>query len=197
KMPSEVERLLPRLEEIQKQSRGNASISLIYADACLRAGRHDKALEAFGEAAERDPAAFDRALEGVETIVKAAPKMGGAYLWRGRLHARRLRVDQAVADLQHAGRLDPRLSAQIIEAAEALRAQTPESHSCALLLADHYLAAGRDTEAARLLTEELERGRGRSEKLSLLVRLWKLSAARGDDESARHHLAEAIRLSPD
>jgi len=197
KMPNEVERLLPRLEEIQKQSRGNASISLIYADACRRAGRHDKALEAFGEAAERDPAAFDRALEGIETIVKAAPRMGEAYLWRARLHARRMRVDQAVADLQHAGRLEPRLSARIIEAAEALRAQTPESHSCALLLADHYLAAGKDAEAGRLLTEELDRGRGRSERLSLLVRLWKLSAARGEDDAARHHLAEAVRLSPD
>ena len=196
-MPGEAERLLPRLEEIQKQSRGSAPIALIYADACLRAGRHDKALAAFGEAARRDPSAFDRAFEGIEAIVKAAPKTGEAYLGRARLHAQRLRADLAVADLQQAGRLEPQLSAQIIEEAEALRTRAPESHACALLLADHYLAAGKDAEAARLLKEELDRGRGRGERLSLLVRLWKLSAARGDDDGARHYLAEAARLAPD
>src|SRR3989442_13590149 len=107
RMPSEAGRLLPRLEEIQKQSGESAPIALIYADACLRAGRHDKALAAFGEAARRDPSAFDRPFEGIEAIAKPAPKMGEAYLGRARLHAQRLRADLAVADLQQAGRLDP------------------------------------------------------------------------------------------
>ncbi|OLC53903.1 MAG: hypothetical protein AUH92_04995 [Acidobacteria bacterium 13_1_40CM_4_69_4] len=78
-----------------------------------------------------------------------------------------------------------------------MRSQTPESHACALLLADHYLATGKDAEAARLLKEELDRCRGRGERLSLHVRLWRLSAGRGDDDAARHHLDEAARLAPD
>src|SRR2546426_526781 len=51
KMPGEAERLLPRPEEIQKQNKGSATISLLLADACMRAGKHDRALAAYGEAA--------------------------------------------------------------------------------------------------------------------------------------------------
>lgn len=196
-MPGEAERLLPRLEEIQKQNRNSTPITLTFADACLRAGRHDKALAAFGEAARRDPSVLDRAFLGIEAIVKAAPGMGEAYLWRARMHAQRLQIDQALADLKEAARLAPRLGSQIIEEAEALRARTPESHATTLLLADHYVAAGKDAEAARILKEALDRGGARPERLAVLVRLWRLAATRGDEDAARQHLSEAALLSPD
>ncbi len=197
KMPGEAERLLPRLEEIQKQNKGSAPITLLLADACLRAGKHDRALVAYGEAARRDPGLADRALSGIETVVKAAPKTGEAYLWRARIRAQRMLVDRALVDLDEAARLKPELWPQIIEEAEALRARAPESHACAILLADHYAASGKESEAARVLTDQLTTGGGKGERLALLVRLWRLAAARGDDETARQHLAEAYRLAPD
>ncbi len=197
KMPDEAERLLPRLEEIQKQNKGSAPITVLLADACLRAGRHDRALQAYGEAARRDPGLADRALAGIEAILKSDPKMGEAYLWRARFLSQRMLVDQALNDLHQAGRLNPGLGPQIIEEAEALRARAPEAHACALLLADHYAAASRDGDAVKVLGDQLEKGGGKNERLALLVRLWRLSAARGDDDGARHYLAEAQHLAPD
>ena len=196
-MPGEAERLLPRLEEIQKQNRNCTPIALTLADACLSAGRFDKALAAFGEAARRDPSAQERACAGIEAVVKAAPKMGEAYLWRARMHAQRMQVDQALADLKEAARLAHQLGPRIIEEAEALRERAPESHAVTLLLADHYVAAGRDAEAARILHEALDRGGARAERLAVLVRLWRVAAAGGDEDAARQHLSEAARLSPD
>ena len=197
KMPGEAERLLPRLEEIQKQNKGSATISLLLADACMRAGKHDRALAAYGESARRDAGLIERALQGIEAVLKAAPKMGEAYLWRGRLRAHRMLVDQALADLHQAARLKPELWPAIIEEAEALRARAPESHGCALLVADHHAASGKESEAVRVLTDQLQKGGSKSERLPILIRLWRLSAARGDEEAARQYLAEAARLAPD
>ena len=196
-LPGEVDRLLPRLEEIQKQERGSTAISLIYADACLRAGRHVKALAAFGETARRDPSALDRASEGIEAVVKAEPGLGEAYLWRARMRAQRMQIDEALADLKEAAHLAHQLGPRIIEEAEALRERAPESHAISLLLADHYVAAGRDTDASRILREALERGGSRAERLAILVRLWRVAASGGDEDQARQYLAEAGKLSPD
>ncbi|MBI1950299.1 MAG: tetratricopeptide repeat protein [Acidobacteria bacterium] len=196
-LPGEVERLLPRLEEIQKQNRNSAPVSLMLADACLRAGRYDKALAAFGEAARRDPSLQDRACAGIEAVVKAAPDLGEGYLWRARMHARRMQVDLALADLKEAARLAHHLGPRIIEEAEALRERAPESHATILLLADHYVAAGKDAEATRILQEALARGGSRAERLATLVRLWRVAASGGDEDAARQYLSEAARLSPD
>src|SRR5262249_61896833 len=87
KMPEETERLVPRLEEIQKQNKGSAPITLLLADACLRAGRHERALQAYGDAARRDAGLADRALAGIEEILRAAPQLGEAHLWRAGLPA--------------------------------------------------------------------------------------------------------------
>src|SRR4029077_13395172 len=86
---------------------------------------------------------------------------------------------------------------EIIAEAEGLRARAPESHGCALLLADHYAATGKEAEAIRVLVEQVDRSAGRSERLAILVRLWRLETAAGDDEAARMHLAEAHRLAAD
>ncbi|HKB07718.1 MAG TPA: hypothetical protein VKF61_05505, partial [Candidatus Polarisedimenticolia bacterium] len=197
KLPGEVERLLPRLEEVQKQTKASGSISLILADACLRAGRHDRALAAYGEAGRRDSALVERALKGVEAILEAAPKMAEAHLWRARFRSHRMQFDEALVDLHQAAQLQPELWPAVVEEAESIRARSPESHACALLLADHHSASGKEGEAVQILTEQLVKAAGRSERLAILVRLWRLASTRGDDEEARQHLAEASKLAPD
>src|SRR5262249_37726153 len=111
--------------------------------------------------------------------------------------AHRLLVDEALADLHEAARLKPELGPEIIAEAEGLRARAPESHGCALLLADHYAAAGREPDAIRILNEQIEGSAGRSERLTVLIRLWRLETASGDEEAAQKHLAQASRLAAD
>ncbi|HEX9427846.1 MAG TPA: tetratricopeptide repeat protein [Candidatus Polarisedimenticolia bacterium] len=197
KIPRELDRLLPRLEEIWKQNRSAPQIALVFGQASLKAERYDKSLAAFEEAAQRDSALFDAAFEGFEAIVNAQPKMGPAYLARGRAHASRMRVDMALADFDRAARLDAELLPAIVQDLEALRTRLPDSFPCALLLGDLTLALGKDNEAIRLYQEELDKGWGRSERLSLLIRLWRMAAAAQDDDAARRHLEEASRLAPD
>src|SRR2546425_1477905 len=98
--------------------------------------------------------------------------MGEAYLWRGRLRALRMLVDRALADLQQAARLQPELWPAIIEEAEALRARAPESHGCALLVADHNTASGKESEAeirARAPAERSEEHTSELQSLAYLV----------------------------
>ncbi len=197
KMPGEIDRLLPRLEEIWKQNRSSAQIALTFAYACLRARSYDKALVAFTEASQRDRTLFDATFEGFEAIVNACPKMGEACLARARAHAHRMRIDQALGDLDRASRLSPTLLPEILVEAEALRGRLPDSFPCAILLADLYVASDKENEATRLLKEEIEKGWGKNERLAMLVRLWRLALSAHDDEAARSHLEEAGRLAPD
>ena len=197
KLPGEAARLLPRLEEICKQQRGSPRLMLLFADACLKAGEHAKALAAFVEVQQKDASTTDTVFDGLEAIVTACPKMGEAYAARAHVHAQRMRADQALADLERAARLAPALMPSIIQEAEGLRARLPDSYPCAALLADLYAAAGRETEAIGLLKEEIGKGWGKEARLSILVRLWRLSSARKDDEAARGYLADAGRLAPD
>jgi tetratricopeptide (TPR) repeat protein len=197
KLPNEAERLLPRLEDICRQSRGNAQMQLLLAQASLRAGRHDKALGAFSEAARRDPALLDAAFEGYEVIVSACPRMARAYLERARVHAQRLRADMAIADLERACRLSPEVVPEVLQEAASLRSRFPDLAAGVVLLADLLVATGREAEARTLLEEESRGGWGGNERLAILVRLWRLAAARGDDEGARGLLQEAARLAPD
>jgi len=41
KIPGEIDRLLPRLEEIWKQNRTSSQIALVFAHACLKAGTRE------------------------------------------------------------------------------------------------------------------------------------------------------------
>ncbi|HXH28206.1 MAG TPA: tetratricopeptide repeat protein, partial [Candidatus Polarisedimenticolia bacterium] len=151
RIPAEADRLVPRLEEIWKQHRGNPQIAMAFAEVCRRAGRHDKAIQAYGDAASKDSALFDAAFEGFEAIVAERPDLGEAYLARGRAHAQRLRIDPALADLEQACRLDPKLLPAVLQETEALRARMPESYACLILIADLCVAGGRDADARRLL----------------------------------------------
>ncbi len=197
KMPNESARLLPRLEEIGRQSRGNPILQMVVAQAALSAGQHDRALVAFAEAARRDPALTDAAFEGFEAIVGARPDLGAAWLERGRAHAHRLRLDLALIDLQRAAQVDPNLGPAVLEAAEELRTRLPESCACLLLVADLLAAAGRDTESQAILRAGKDGGWSINERLAILVRLWRLAASRQEDEEAQACLAEARRIAPD
>jgi tetratricopeptide (TPR) repeat protein len=197
KLPNESERLLPRLEDICRQSRGNAQMQMLLAQASLRAGRHEKALEAFAEAARRDPALLDAAFEGYEVIVSACPRMARAYLERARVHGQRLRADMAIADLERACRLSPEVVPDVLQETASLRSRFPDLIAGVALLADLLLATGREAEARTLLEEEARRGWGGGERLAILVRLWRLAAARGDEEEARRLLQEASGLAPE
>jgi tetratricopeptide (TPR) repeat protein len=197
KTPGLAGRLLPRLEEIWKQARGNGRIALIVADACLRAGKHDRAVAAFNEAAQRDPDLLGAVERGLEGILSACPEMGEAFLARARTLAQRLRVDAARSDLDQAFRLTPHLLPDILAVTEDLRSRAPESAACALLLADLYIAARKETEATRVLLEESDRERSPAERLPIAIRLWRLALVQRDDDRAREHLEEATRLAPD
>jgi tetratricopeptide (TPR) repeat protein len=197
KVPDAADRLLPRLEELCSREPGNAHIAMILAETCLRAGQHAKALAAYDEAVRADPALLDAAFEGFEALVKANPKMGQAYLSRGRAHARRLRIEDAVRDLAQAGRLDPHLLPSALQAVEEMRSRHPESAACALVLADLWLAAGDSNQATSLLEAENRRGRESPERLSILMRLWSLAVGRDDQAAARVFMDQAMRLTKD
>jgi tetratricopeptide (TPR) repeat protein len=197
KTPGLAGRLLPRLEEVWKQARGNGRIALILAEACLRAGKHDRAVAAFNEAMQRDPELLGAAERGLEAVIDACPQMGEAFLARARTHAHRLRVDAARTDLDQSFRLTPHLLPDILAVTEDLRSRAPESAACALLLADLYIAARKETEATRVLLEESDRQRSPAERLPIAIRLWRLAMTRRDDDGAREHLEEATQLAPD
>ncbi|MCZ6694956.1 MAG: tetratricopeptide repeat protein [Acidobacteria bacterium] len=195
--PALAGKLLPRLEEISKQARGNARVSSVFAAACLRAGNHESAVEAYGESARADAELSSTALSGLNLIITARPDLGIAYLERGRIHASRLQIEEARADLDRAFSLVPQMIAEILEVAEQLRSQAPESAPGALLVADLYIAARRERDATKLLEEACERQLSKPERLAMTVRLWRLDLARHDDETARQHLEQALTLAPD
>ncbi|MFQ5843396.1 MAG: tetratricopeptide repeat protein [Planctomycetota bacterium] len=194
--PGEADRLLPRLEEIWKQSRGHARIALLFGRSCVRVSRHDRAIAAFSEAVLKDDASFEAAFRGLEEVIRVHPKMADAHLARARAHALRRRIDPAVSDFDRAFRLAPRLLPEIVRDVEALHAEMPDSMPCAVLLADLHIAAGNEPVARSVLSEQLGRARAAAERLALRIRLWRLALARRDDEAAREHLEEATRLAP-
>ncbi len=197
KVPDAADRLLPRLEDLCSREPGNAHIAMILAETCLRTGQHAKALVAYEAALRSDPSLLDEAFEGLEALVKASPKMGRAYLSRGRAHAQRMRIDDAARDFAQAGRIDPALLPAALQAVEELRSRHPESAPCALVLADLWLAAGESDQATSLLQEESRRGRESADRLSILLRLWWLAGRRGDQAAARGFIDQAMRLTPD
>ncbi len=195
--PDLAARLLPRLEEIWKQARTSGSVALVYADACLTAGEHEKAAAAFGDTARKDGSLQKQALEGLDRVIEARPDQGAAFLERARIHAARLRLEPARADLDRAFTLAPHRLTEILEVAETLHASAPESAPCAVLVADLLIAARREEDAKRRLEEASTRPRSPEEDLAVTIRLWRLALSRRDEEDARAHLEKALRLAPD
>jgi tetratricopeptide (TPR) repeat protein len=195
--PNESERLLPRLEEIWQQHRASAPIALLFARACVQAKRFERAVPALSEALDRDPSVTDEVAAALDAVVRGSPKSGEARLARGRAGARRLKIDEALADFDRAVRLAPALLPAVIQEMEAIRSRVPDAVACTLRLADLYGAVGRETDARALLRGQLDHGVSKGERLAILIRLWRLSAAAQDEESARAYLDEASTLAPD
>ncbi|MEE9292404.1 MAG: tetratricopeptide repeat protein [Acidobacteriota bacterium] len=195
--PNLAGKLLPRLEEIAKHARGNARVATVFADACLRAGKHERAVEAYGDAARADAEMAATSLKGLNVIIETCPDLGVAHLERGRIHASLLQIDEARSDLDRAFSLVPQMIAEILEVAERLHSKAPESAPGALLVADLYIAARRESDATKLLLDTCERELSEVERLAMTVRLWRLALARNDDEAVRQYLDQALALASD
>jgi thioredoxin-like negative regulator of GroEL len=197
RMPAQANRLLPRIEEIWNAHRDNGRIALLFAESCLAASQHKKALLGFIDAAAQEPSQLDTVMEGLEAITQASPEMGEAFLTRGRLHSRRMQLEQALADLGRAVQLAPRLLPLATAELEEMRGRFPDARACALLLADLYVAGDRDDDAATVLREESARCSDNDERIALLFRLASLEARCGHEEEAQTCLSEAGRLTRD
>jgi tetratricopeptide (TPR) repeat protein len=195
--PAQANRFLPRIEEIWNAHRDNGRIALLFAESCLAASQHKKALLGFIDAAAQEPSQLDAVMEGLEAIAQASPRMGEVFLTRGRLHSRRMQLQPALADLDRAVQLAPRLLPLVTAELEEMRSRFPDARACALRLADLYVAGERDDDAVTVLREELARCSDNDERIALLFRLASLEARCGREQEAHACLAEAGDLTRD
>jgi tetratricopeptide (TPR) repeat protein len=194
--PVDTDPLLNRLDELHRKHPGQTAMTLLLAEACARAGRHERAAHAYGEAAAADLALGDEALAGLDAILETNPRLPEVRLARARTRMRMLRAEPALADFAAAARLQPRLAPEVLRDVETLADQRPDWPECALLLADLLMAADRTADAEKHLEARLAGAAGGA-RLSMLLRLARCAAARGDADAARVHLADAARLSTD
>jgi tetratricopeptide (TPR) repeat protein len=195
--PTDAAGLLDRLEELHRRHPSLAPMTLLLAEACARAGQHERAARAYGEAAAGDLALGEEALLGLDTLLESNQRMAEAWLVRARIRLRLARNEPALADFAEATRLQPRLVPDVLRDVEGLAGQRPDWPECALLLADLYLAADRAADAEALLERRLPGTGARATRLPMLLRLARCAATRGDADAARARLAEAAGLTTD
>jgi tetratricopeptide (TPR) repeat protein len=195
--PQEAAGPMTRLEELYRRHADVGAVAILFAEAALRAGQHDQAATAYGEAAERDLALAEDAIMGLDAIVKLSPRLAGARLQRARVCLRLSRGEAALTDLSEAARLSPRLLAPILQQVERLEETRPDWPECTLLHSDLLLAAGRTTEAETLMSSALPRIDARQPRLQILLRLARCSAERQDEAEARRRVGEAAALAAD
>jgi tetratricopeptide (TPR) repeat protein len=195
--PQEAAGPMTRLEELYRRHADVGAVAILFAEAALRAGLHDQASTAYGEAAERDLALAEDALMGLDAIVKLSPRLAEARLQRARVCLRLSRGEAALADLSEAARLSPQLLSPILKEVERLEETRPDWPECTLLHSDLLLAAGRTTEAETLLSTTLPRTDARQPRLQTLLRLARCAAERQDEATARRRVGEATALAAD
>jgi tetratricopeptide (TPR) repeat protein len=195
--PQEAAGPMTRLEELYRRHADVGPVAVLFAEAAMRAGRHDQAATAYGEAAERDLALAEDALMGLDAIVKLSPRLAEARLQRARVCLRLSRGEAALTDLSEAARLSPRLLSPILKQVERLEETRPDWPECTLLHADLLLAAGRTTETETLLSAALPRTDARQPRLQMLLRLARCAAERQDEATARRLVGEAAALAAD
>jgi len=195
--PTDATGLLDRLEELHRKNPTLAPMTLLFAEACARAAQHERAARAYGEAAAGDLALGEEALHGLDALLESNPRLAEAWLVRARLRLKMAQSAPALADFTEAARLSPRLVPEVLRDVQGLAGQRADWPECALVLADLLLAADRAPEAEDLLSRRLPGAGARAVRLSMLLRLARCAATRGDDAAARARLAEAADLASD
>jgi len=195
--PTDAIGLLDRLEDLHRRHPALAPMTLLFAEACARAGQHERAARAYGEAAAGDLALGEEALLGLDALVESNPRMAEAWLVRARIRLKLAHNAPALADFTEAARLSPRLVPEVLRDIHGLAGQRPDWPECALVLADLLMAAERPAEAEDLLSRRLPGAGARAVRLPMLLRLARCAATRGDADAARARLAEAAGLTTD
>jgi tetratricopeptide (TPR) repeat protein len=195
--PEEAGGLIDRLDELYRRNPDQGAMALLLAEACARAGRHDRAALAYGEAAGRDLSLAEEALAGLDALIAASPRLAEAWLLRARVRLRLSRNEPALADFAETARLQPRLVPEVLRDVERLAGQRPDWPECALLLGDLLLAADRPADAETILERRLPSTGPRAARLQMLLRLARCAAARDDAGAVQARMQEASRFAAD
>jgi len=191
------EEILEILDEATKRDSGTARVALLAAEILARFGRETAAVRSFRKALERDSGMLETVLSGYNALLAKNGRLGEALLARAQALALRQEFDPAIADLELAVRATPSLAPEAISEALRLHERRPGSYRLVALLTDLLFAAGRLEEADAALESELKRKWNPADRLTLVVRLWRVRLARGETAAARKALAEAVTLAPD
>jgi tetratricopeptide (TPR) repeat protein len=195
--PAQATALLDRIESLYRAHPGEASMALMFAEACARAGQQERAARAYGEAAARDLESAPVAATGLDGLIASSPRLAECWWQRARARLRLSQNEAALADFAEAARLSPRHLPDVLRAVEELSAGRPDWPECTLLLADLMDSAGRGVEGDALLEKRLPGAGAPAVRLQILLRLAQGAAGRGDDATARRHLVEAASLATD
>jgi tetratricopeptide (TPR) repeat protein len=189
--------VLKVLEALSAKDSGTARVAFLSAEILARSGRLAAAVRAYRKALERDPGLLEAALKGYQILLEKDPQLGEARLARAQALVLRQEFAPALEELEGALRATPGAAREILDEALTLRQRWPGSYRLVTLITDLLMTGERLPEAAGILQEELQGSREPMERLSLLVRLWRIRLARGESGEARKLIAEAAKLAPD
>ncbi|HZN02517.1 MAG TPA: tetratricopeptide repeat protein [Candidatus Polarisedimenticolia bacterium] len=195
--PQDAESLLGRLEQLCRSHPDEGPMQLLFADASLRLGEHDRAVRAYGDAAARDLDGAAAALRGLDAILEASPRHPEARVMRARARLRLSQSDAALTDLSEAAHLAPRLLPDVLTEIESLVDERPAWAEGAILRADLLVLSGRPREAESLLQQRVEKTTARPARLQMRLRLARCASERQDEAAARAHLKDAATLATD
>ena len=195
--PLDAESLLGRLEQLCGAHPDEGAMHLLFADASLRLGDHDRAVRAYGDAAVRDLEGAAAAIRGLDAVLEASPRHAEARVMRARARLRVSQSEAALVDLTDAAQMAPRLVPGILAELEPLVEERPTWSEGAMLLADLLVLSGRSREAEALLLRRVEKTAARPARLQMRLRLAHCASERQDDAAARTHLKDAATLATD
>ena len=195
--PGDAESLLARIEALCRAHPDEGPMLLLFADASLRLGEHDRAVRAWGEMAARDLDGASAALKGLDAVLEAVPRHAEARIMRARARLRLSQSEAALADLAEAANLAPNLVGDILGEIEPLVDERPTWAEGALLRADLLIACGRPRDAETLLLRRVGKTTSKPARLQMRLRLARCASERQDDAAARAHLKDAATVAAD
>ena len=195
--PQDAESLLGRLEQLCQAHPAEGPMRLLFADASLKLGQHDRAVGAYGDMAAGDLEGASAALRGLDAVLEASPRHPEARIMRARARLRLSQNDGALQDLSEAAHLAPRLLPEILSEIEPLVGDRPSWSEGTLLCADLLILSGKRREAEALLQRRVEKTAARPARLQMRLRLARCASERQDDAAGRAHLEDAARLATD